>query len=76
MLEFTLAKDIGNNIKHRLEEMKMTQTELSIQTKIPLSTMSKYINGERLPSFKHLQNICYILKCSYTNIAFADEIIH
>lgn len=68
MTEVTLMQIIGNNIKELLDEYPMTQKELAEIIHLDKSTISRYTNGEAMPSLKNLLNIVYALNCDITDI--------
>ncbi len=53
-----------------MERRRMTQTELSKLTGIPQPQISKYINGQSLPGFIHLDRICKALQCSADDLRY------
>ncbi len=76
MTVFELMEDIGINIEHFLNERGMKQKQLADKVGVSKSTISAYINGERLPSIVTLINICYALDCEIEDliILYGDEI--
>ena len=75
MTEIEWAKTIGEKIKDLLDEWGMTQKELSEETGISESTISRCIKGECLPSIKTIVNIGYALGCDAEElISFYDKI--
>lgn len=73
MTEVELMELVGNNIKAVLKESWMTQKELSEETGINETSISRYIQGERMPSLKNLINIANVLDCPLTDLMDADE---
>ena len=73
MTEVELMELVGNNIKAVLKESWMTQKELSEETGINETLISRYIRGERLPSLKNLINIANVFECPLTDLVDADE---
>lgn len=63
MTEIELMQKIGSNLKNMLKECIMTQKELAKYSGIDKSTISRYVNGELMPSVKNLINICDVLDC-------------
>lgn len=63
-----LKQTIGVNIRDMLEEAGITQNELSEETGISRSTISHYINGDKLPNVNNLINIAYALDCEITDL--------
>lgn len=76
MTERNFIKEIGDNLNSVLIECGVSQRELSEDTGISESTISRYICGERMPSIKNLVNICYALDCDINEIVFTYEQIY
>lgn len=75
MNELEWMKMFGNNLKRLLKEVGLTQRELADETGLSESTISSYINGQRMPSVKALINIGYALDCYEDDlISFMDKI--
>ena len=75
MSELEWMKMFGNNLKKLLKETGLTQRELADETGLSESTISSYINGQRMPSIKALINIGYALDCYEDDlISFLDKI--
>ncbi len=75
MTEFELMRDIGGNIESVLEENNMSQQDLARETGISKSTISRYINGNAMPTLKNLVNIAYVLACDISEFVFSDEFV-
>ena len=54
----------GSRIKQRRKEIGMTQEELADQLFVTRTALSKIENGVQEPSFKLVQKISIILKCT------------
>lgn len=57
-------RNIGKNIKRELDDALMTQKELSDDTGISESTITRYINGEIMPALVNINNISCALDCT------------
>ena len=58
------AWNIGDRIKQRLDELNMSQRELAKACKITEVSMSRYINGNRVPKGPMCVTIANALGCS------------
>lgn len=58
------SNDTGSRIKQRRKEMGMTQEELAYQLFMTRTALSKIENGVQEPSFKLVQKISIILRCT------------
>lgn len=65
----------GDNLNRVLIEEKITRKEFAEQLGIDVSTVSRYINGETVPSIKHIINMTYVLACDYSDIIEFGEMI-
>ena len=68
MSEYELMREIGSNIKNEIDYRYMSQNELARLTGISRGTISYYINAKRMPSLKHIVNICLALDCGLDSI--------
>ena len=57
---------IGQKIVQRREELKMTATELAIQSDMPMSTLSLIENGQRNMGVDKLHKIAVALKVPFS----------
>ena len=73
MTELQLMRVIGRNLKDVLDDALMTQRELSDETGINESTISRYIRGESMPSLKNIMNIAYVMECDLNELVPCDE---
>ena len=58
------AADIGDRIAQRLEEMAMSQRDLAEAVGVTEVSMSRYINGKRVPKGPLCAKIAHALGCS------------
>lgn len=76
MTELTVMRDFGRNLADILEEYRMTQKELSEDTGISESTITRYIRGECMPSLKNIINIMIALECDFEELVdIPDHVI-
>ncbi|QOY37680.1 helix-turn-helix domain-containing protein [Anaerobacillus isosaccharinicus] len=57
-----LKREISNNLKQLLKERKWTQSELSMMSGIPTSTISDYLNCKSLIHHKNVKYLSLIFK--------------
>lgn len=57
-------KIFSKNLRDSLESMHYTQYRFSQETKIPQSSLSRYLRGERIPSIEDVISICKVLDIS------------
>ena len=62
------TKALGNNIALWLEKREMTQRELAEKAGSTAVTISRYINGSRVPSAPKLYKIARVLGCSANDL--------
>lgn len=55
---------LGKRIKQAMESKHMTQKELAEKTYITQTTISRYINDQRMPGAMALKDICKVLDVS------------
>lgn len=68
MSEIILMHSFGRNLNDILDEYKMSQKELSEETGISESMISRYIKGECMPSLKNVINIMIVLECDFEEL--------
>lgn len=68
-----LRKDFGYNLKRKMKEYGISQTELSQVTGVCPSTLSRYIYGEMIPTLPNLINLSLALDCDITDLIDNDE---
>lgn len=68
MTEQDVIDSFGDNLLKMLEYKRMTAAELSRACGLERSTISRYLNKERMPSMRALINICYVLDCNYEEL--------
>ena len=75
MSELEFMREFGKNLSDLLEDAWMTQTELAEETGLSNSTISYYVNGERMPSAKAIVNIMLVLDCEFEELVPFGEMI-
>lgn len=75
MSENELMRQIGKNIQDNMDYWNMTQRELSEETNISKSTISRYITGDSLPSLKNIINIAVALECNIDELIPYEHIV-
>ena len=76
MNELELMREFGRRLKYELDQRWMSQKELSLETGLSTSTISYYINGERMPTLKNVLNIAYAIDCSIEDLVVTGEHIY
>lgn len=75
MTELEWMDIFGDNLKAMLEEAKMSQNDLSRETGIDQSTISRYVNKQCMPSLKSVINISHALNCNINDLVdFGDGV--
>lgn len=64
MTEVEFIDIFKGNLKSLMDEVGYNQQELAQEAKIDQSTISKYLNGTRMPSVRALNNIAIALNCT------------
>lgn len=65
----------SKKVTSKMIQLGMTQRELSQLTRVPENTLSRYINGERIPRVDVVINIAKALGCSVTELTQFGDII-
>ena len=58
----------ADNLREVMKEVGITQAELADEAGINRSTISRYLNKQRLPDVVSLLNICFILECDVSDL--------
>lgn len=65
----------GDNLRDMLADANMTQRDLADDTGLAESTISQYINKQRMPTVRAVINIAYSLGCDLDElIDFGDRV--
>ena len=64
MTEVEFIDIFKGNLKSLMDDVGYNQQELAQEAKIDQSTISKYLNGTRMPSVRALNNIAIALNCT------------
>lgn len=75
MSEVEWIKIFGRNLDEMLVEANMTQRELAEDTGLTEATISRYINGRRMPTVRALVNIAYSLNCSFDELMDFGDVL-
>lgn len=68
MTEVEFIDIFKGNLKSLMDEVGYNQQELAQEAKIDQSTISKYLNGTRMPSVRALNNISIALNCTINEL--------
>lgn len=71
MSEFEWIDIFSGNLRSLLDETGMTQQELANKTGLSKATISKYLNGQVMPSVAALVNIYHVFN-QYLNVTIND----
>ena len=66
----------ADNLREVMKEVGITQAELADEAEINRSTISRYLNKQRLPDLVSLLNICFILECDVSDLVPTYALIH
>ena len=72
MTEYTLMKEIGGNIRYMMEDANMNQKELAKASGLTEAAISRYVNGERIPTIASLLRLAYALCCEVDDLIIWD----
>ena len=61
MTEMEWLRQFSRRLREEMEGCRMTQKDLADETGLSESTISHYLNAQRLPSIKSIINICFVL---------------
>lgn len=61
MSELEWLDEFGDKLKEQLDEFGMSQKELAKEANLAESTISYYIQKQKMPSIRSIINICWIL---------------
>lgn len=75
MTELEWMKTFGQTLKNKLDDAWMTQRELAEESGISESSISYYINGERIPKIRSIINIAHALSCDPAELIDFGDII-
>lgn len=75
MTEMMFVKSVGQNLKFAVKEYGISLTELSAKTHIDKSTLSKYLQGKRIPTLINIVNLAYALECGLEELVDADDYV-
>ena len=72
MNETEYMQIIGDNIKSELKNSRMSQKQLSKVSNISEATISRYINGEVMPTISNINNIATALCITIDDLVSFD----
>lgn len=62
----------SENLKEAMSNARFTQIKLSRETGIPQSSLSRYLQGTRIPSIEDVMSICETLNISVNDMINFD----
>lgn len=66
----------GDNLANMLDDCGMSQRELADVTGLSESTISRYINKQKMPGIRAIVNISEALDCSIDELTYFGDTIH
>lgn len=63
MKEASFRASFGSDLKFAMKSAKVSQRELALRSGLNQSTISRYINGEQIPTLTAFINITNALEC-------------
>ena len=66
----------ADNLRSIMEEVGITQAELTDDSGLTRATINRYLKKQRMPDLRALINICYILECEVTDLIPTYALIH
>lgn len=69
------AKYFRHNLKSTIRESGLSIKELSDRSGLSTSSISRYLNGQSIPSFNAIINLSIALNCDLDDFAYIDELI-
>lgn len=75
MTENEWMTEFSYNLSNMLYENRMSQAELARATGLNDSTISRYLNKERMPNIRNVLKICYVLRCEVEDLIDFGDII-
>jgi len=67
------AKAIAKNLRRIMYDCDRTQAQISKDLGIPKTTISGWINGNRVPRMKYVDLLCHYFNCSRADIIDAEN---
>lgn len=75
MTELEWLTNFGDNLKSMMYESGMNQSDLSKESGLSKSMISRFIRKETIPSLKSVINLAYALDCNINDlIDFGEQI--
>jgi transcriptional regulator with XRE-family HTH domain len=72
MTEYELMKEISGNIQYMMNDSRINQKQLSKYSGLTESAISRYVNGERMPTIPSLLRLAYAMCCEVTDLITWD----
>lgn len=67
-----MAESLGERIKHLRLSLFMTQDEMALRTRLPITALSQWETGARIPSIKNLCKLIRALGCTADYLLFGE----
>ncbi len=75
MTEYELMKYFAGSLAYEMKYSRTTREDLMKETGLSKSAISRYLNGERLPTIKNLINLSIALACDLEDLLDTSEYI-
>lgn len=69
------VRDFRFNLKALIRSSGLSTKELTERSGLSASTISRYLNGQMIPSFDSVINLSIALNCDIEDLADVDELI-
>ena len=73
---FDVRSEISENLKYYMGVNGLSLSELSKESRVPKSSLSRYLKGLRIPSFVQMVNLACVLGVTVDDLFSTDEIIN
>ena len=73
MTRFGFIRDFSFNLKLLMNERGMSQASLAYAAKIDKGTISRYVQGDIMPTLKNVINITVALGCDINDLISVTE---
>ena len=72
--EEKLKQRISRNIKHLMASTDKTSKDIADGLGVSKSTVSRWVNGQRIPRMDYIDKLCAFFKCSRNDILSKEEL--
>lgn len=68
MDEYELLDDFSEGLKSQMQIKKISQRELARKSRMSVSTINRFLNGERIPNVSSVINLMLALDCDFEDL--------